>query len=127
MMKSTRVLVVDDFEAIRKIHINNLKKMEILNIDEAENGKDAVTAASSQDYDLIGMDWYMPEMTGYQALKIMRAQGYLKPILLCTDESDQNNIHMAKINGASDVIRKPYSPSQFRSTVLRLLGMNSNS
>ena len=120
-MLPLRVLVVDDFEVIRKIHINHLRKLDIQLIDEADNGRHAIDAVSSQNYDLVIMDLYMPEMTGLEALKIMRSRGYSKPILMCTDESDGSTIEIVKQNGASEVIKKPYFPTQFRSLVGDLL------
>lgn len=67
MNQPPRVLVVDDYDVIRKIHINNLRKLNISDIDEAGDGKQALTAVSSHEYDLIIMDFYMPEMNGLEA------------------------------------------------------------
>lgn len=125
MKQSPRVLVVDDYEVIRKIHINNLRKLDILNIDEAVNGKQALTAVASHEYDLIVMDFYMPEMNGVEAMKILRASGFSKPILMCTDEAEEAAQENAKKNGAIRILKKPYFPNQFRSIVLELLNTHT--
>lgn len=54
-------------------------------------------------------------------MKILRTQGFSKPILLCTDESEVAVLQNAKNNGATQILKKPYIPSQFRSIVLELL------
>ena len=64
-----KVLVVDDFETMRKIIKNVLKQINIVDVLEAENGKQALTVLKNNSADLIISDWIMPEMTGIDFLK----------------------------------------------------------
>ena len=83
MIETSRILVVDDYEMIRKIHVINLKKLGIKDIHVAVNGQEAVEAVERKIFDLILMDWYMPIMTGIEALKVIRKRNIQTPILLC--------------------------------------------
>ncbi|MBD3266880.1 response regulator [bacterium] len=126
-MKEFRALVVDDFEVIRRFHIRNLRKSGVNEIDEASNGKEAVSMAAKCTYDIIILDWYMPELNGYEAVRILRSSGFSNPILLCTDETDSDKIASAKRDGVSSVFKKPYNPTQFRSAIKQLLRMDEQS
>jgi two-component system chemotaxis response regulator CheY len=122
-MKNFRALVVDDFEVIRRFHISNLKKCGIQHIDEANNGSEAVNMANQTSYDIIILDWHMPELDGYETIKILRNNGFTQPILMCTDENDSLKIAMAQKIGASWIVQKPYTPTQFRSMVKHYLNI----
>lgn len=123
MIQSTKVLVADDFQIIRKIHVTNLKKLGIENIQEVTNGKEALEAAGKTKFDLILLDWYMPIMTGLEALKAMREKGIETPIVFCTDEVEQESVNQAMGLGVSDYIKKPYSPTQFKTIISKALGL----
>ena len=122
MDTSVRVLVVDDYELIRKIHIKNLHRLGITKIDQAENGQETIDLVEKNHYDLILLDWHMPEMNGLEALKIIRENGNSTPIILCTDEKEIESIQLAEEIGATDYMTKPYTPSEFRSTISSVLG-----
>lgn len=121
MDKSYRVLVADDFEIVRRIHTNHLKKCGITHIDEAKDGKDALDHFQSNQYDLIILDWYMPQASGYDVLCSIRKKGVQIPIIMCTDEVEESKLENAKKSGATEVIKKPYSPKYFREVINRLL------
>ncbi len=116
-----RVLVVDDYEVIRKIHITNLKKMGIVTIQEAVNGKEAVDAVLLEAFDLILMDWHMPIMNGIEALTILREEGVQTPIVFCTDEKQSESTAQALNCGADQYLVKPYTPTQFRSVISQFI------
>jgi len=118
-----KILVVDDYAVIRKIHINNFNRMGIMDVDQAENGNEAVEAANRIRYDLILLDWHMPGMNGLEVLKILRTQGNNVPIVFCTDESEKDSIKSAMLGGATRYITKPYTPTQFRTIMSEILGI----
>ena len=65
-----KTLVVDDFSTMRKIVKNVLRQIDITNVTEAENGKQALEILKKEgDFELIVSDWIMPEMTGIEFLK----------------------------------------------------------
>ncbi len=109
--KDMKVLVVDDFATMRRIIKNLLKQGEYKNITEAEDGVEALKILKSEKVDLIISDWNMPNMTGLELLKAVRADSELSslPFLMVTAESLKDNIVMAVKEGVSNYIVKPFT------------------
>ncbi len=62
--KNMRILVVDDFQTMRRIVINLLKQLGFGNVTEAGDGQQALDKVKNEQIDLIISDWNMPNMTG---------------------------------------------------------------
>ncbi|WP_193584308.1 response regulator, partial [Laribacter hongkongensis] len=71
--KNLRFLVVDDFSTMRRILRNLLKELGFTNVDEAEDGQVALHKLRSQPYEFVVSDWNMPNMTGIELLRAVRA------------------------------------------------------
>jgi len=112
----TRVLVVDDMMTMRKIVINGLKKLGLKNTVEAEDGDAAwevmEKSTSEGQIGLIVCDWNMPNMTGLELLKKIRANDKYKdtPFLMVTAEAEQKAVLEAVQEKVSNYIVKPFSP-----------------
>ena len=91
MDKNIKILVVDDFATMRKVIRNILKQVQYENIVEAEDGVVALSILKSQKIDFVISDWNMPNMTGYELLKAVRADPEIgkTPFLMITAESLQ--------------------------------------
>lgn len=109
--KNTRFLVVDDFSTMRRILRNLLKELGFTNVDEAEDGQAALHKLRSQTFDFVVSDWNMPNMTGIELLRNVRADAQLKhlPFLMITAEAKRENIIEAAQAGASGHIVKPFT------------------
>ena len=109
--KNTRFLVVDDFSTMRRILRNLLKELGFTNVDEAEDGQAALHKLRSQTFDFVVSDWNMPNMTGIELLRNVRADAQLKhlPFLMITAEAKRENIIEAAQAGASGYIVKPFT------------------
>ncbi|MBI3145440.1 MAG: chemotaxis response regulator CheY [Pseudogulbenkiania sp.] len=109
--KNLRFLVVDDFSTMRRIVRNLLKELGFTNVDEAEDGQVALHKLKTQHFDFIVSDWNMPNMTGIELLKAVRADQQLKPLpfLMITAEAKRENIIEAAMAGASGYIVKPFT------------------
>ena len=68
-----RVLVVDDFSTMRRIIKNILKQLGFNNIVEADDGAAAWEILNKDQVDFIVSDWNMPQMTGIELLRKVRA------------------------------------------------------
>ncbi len=77
MDKNIKILIVDDFATMRKVIRNILKQIGFENIVEAEDGVAALKMLKSQKIDFIIADWNMPNMTGMELLKAVRADSDL--------------------------------------------------
>lgn len=105
------ILIVDDFPTMRKIVKSVLKQLGYHNIIEAEDGEKALETLRSNPVDFIVSDWNMPNMTGLEFLKEVRADPKFKhlPFLMVTAEADKENIVEAVRSGVSNYIVKPFN------------------
>lgn len=109
--KELRFLVVDDFSTMRRIVRNLLKELGFNNVDEAEDGVDALTKLRAGGIDFVISDWNMPNMDGLALLKNIRGDGVLAalPVLMVTAEAKKENIIAAAQAGASGYVVKPFT------------------
>ncbi len=110
-IESTRFLVVDDFSTMRRIVRNLLKELGFVNVQEAEDGVQALSKLRSDSFDFVVSDWNMPNMTGIELLRAIRADDKLKhlPVLMVTAEAKRENIIEAAQAGASGYVVKPFT------------------
>ena len=112
-IEDTRFLVVDDFATMRRIVRNLLKELGFSNVQEAEDGVDALAKLRQGDceFDFVVSDWNMPNMTGIELLHAIRADSRLKhlPVLMETAEARRENIIEAAQGGASGYVVKPFT------------------
>ncbi len=109
--KNMKFLVVDDFSTMRRIVRNLLKELGFTNVDEAEDGVAGLAKLHGGRFEFVVTDWNMPNMTGLDMLKAIRADAALKhlPVLMITAEAKKDNIIMAAKAGASGYIVKPFT------------------
>ncbi|MDP1637996.1 MAG: chemotaxis response regulator CheY [Candidatus Nitrotoga sp.] len=106
-----KFLVVDDFSTMRRIVRNLLKELGFVNVQEAEDGVDALKKLRSESFNFVVSDWNMPNMTGIDLLRAIRADPTLKhlPVLMVTAEAKRENIIEAAQAGASGYVVKPFT------------------
>ncbi len=109
--KNMKFLVVDDFSTMRRIVRNLLKELGFTNVDEAEDGVAALNKLKGNNFEFVVSDWNMPNMTGLELLKAIRADASLKhlPVLMVTAEAKKENIIEAAQAGASGYVVKPFT------------------
>lgn len=119
-----KFLVVDDAAVMRKVIIRELLEMNAKEEDivQAEDGEQALKAVKEQAFDLIFMDWNMPNMLGIDAVAAIRAAGVKTPILMVTTEGEKSNVVRAIQAGASNYLVKPFSKEGFIEKVAQLIG-----
>jgi two-component system chemotaxis response regulator CheY len=105
------VLIVDDATTMRRIVRSLLRELGIKNVHEAEDGVQALEELGRMKADLVVSDWSMPNMTGIELLRAIRANEMLKetPVLMVTAESRKENIMEAVQAGVSNYIVKPFN------------------
>ncbi len=109
--KNMRFLVVDDFNTMRRIVRNLLKELGFSNVEEAEDGVDALNKLRAGGFDFVVSDWNMPNMDGLQLLQTIRADATMSklPVLMVTAEAKKENIIAAAQAGASGYVVKPFT------------------
>ena len=106
-----RVLIVDDFSTMRRIIKNILRQLGFANIIEADDGSAAWEILNKDQVDFIISDWNMPQMTGIELLRKVRASEEFAdlPFLMVTAEAQQENIIEAVQAKVSNYIVKPFT------------------
>lgn len=106
-----KILVVDDFSTMRRIVRNLLKELGFANVQEAEDGVDALKKLRAEAFEFVVSDWNMPNMTGIDLLREIRKDDALKhlPVLMVTAEAKKENIIEAAQAGASGYVVKPFT------------------
>lgn len=109
----TKVLVVDDMLTMRKIIIKVCKELGFTDIVEAPDGAQAwkVISESPAPIQLVISDWNMPNLSGLELLKKVRADGKLKalPFIMVTAEAEQHQIVEAIKAGVNSYVVKPFT------------------
>ena len=102
-------LVVDDSSVIRKVARRILEGLEF-EINEAEDGEQALEVCRERMPDAVLLDWNMPKMDGYEFLRSLRRMpdGGRPKVVYCTTETDVAHIARALHAGANEYIMKPF-------------------
>ncbi len=121
--KKTTFLVVDDFEVMRKVNVNQLRQLGAESIYTAKDGAEAMRILHTHAVDIVLSDWNMPVMNGLELLKTMRADPKLHaiPLIMITAEAERHKVEEAVANGVTSLLLKPYSPSQLMARVGKAL------
>lgn len=109
---NTKILVVDDMTTMRKLVKKACVNLGFSQIEEAADGQKAwEKLLASGDFQLIISDWNMPNCTGLEFLKRVRADSKFKnlPFILLTAESEASQIAEAISLGVSNYIVKPFT------------------
>lgn len=113
------VLVVDDESRMRRFIRMNME-LEGYQIIEAENGLVALEQIRQHTPDLVIMDVMMPEMDGFETLKLLREISTV-PVILLTVKSDEDDKIQGLSLGADDYVTKPFSPRELVTRVTAVL------
>lgn len=105
-----KALIVDDSAVMRKVLIGALGRAGITDVEQAADGVEGVEATNNQEFDIVLMDWNMPNMLGIDAVRAIRAEGKTMPILMVTTEAEKSRIVEALKAGANNYIIKPFTP-----------------
>lgn len=119
MKKDIKILVVDDFSTMRRIIKNLLRDLGFTNVDEADDGKTALPILKQGHIDFLITDWNMPEMTGIDLLKTVRADPALMsiPVLMVTAEAKREQIIAAAQAGVNGYVVKPFTAAVLKEKI----------
>ncbi|MFM8534740.1 MAG: response regulator [Acidimicrobiia bacterium] len=114
-----RFLIVDDSSTMRRIIINTLNKLGYKECHEAGNGREGVDKLASTAVDMVITDWNMPEMSGIDFVKAVRADAATKalPVLMVTTNAAEDDIKEALRAGVNNYVVKPFTPDTIREKI----------
>ncbi len=121
--KNPSILIVDDMEVNRAILCEIFR--ENYTILEAKTGKDAVDMLEANHKDIVIalLDIVMPEINGFDVLKIMNEKGWIKyiPVIMLSADDSDKSILKAYDLGAVDFIGRPFNPDIIRKRVENMI------
>ncbi|MFN5047638.1 chemotaxis response regulator CheY [Roseateles sp.] len=123
MSTEMKFLVVDDFSTMRRIVRGLLKEIGYNNVEEAEDGVEALNMLKGAKFDFVVSDINMPNMTGFELLKAIKDDPNLKhlPVLMVTAEARKEDIVLAAQTGAAGYIVKPFTKATLEEKVQKIM------
>ncbi|MES2801109.1 MAG: response regulator [Bdellovibrionota bacterium] len=115
-----KLLIVDDSADNRELMTHLLSSLG-METQTAENGRQAIEKALSQDFDVILMDIQMPEMDGFEAAKILREKNCHSRIIAVTAHAMKGDRETCLKNGFDDYLSKPLTKESLSQVTVKHL------
>lgn len=119
-----RILVVEDEKKVASFIKKGLEE-EFYSVDTANDGKEGLRLATSEEYDLIVLDVMLPYKDGFALTKELREEKITTPILLLTAKDGVHSKVEGLDSGADDYITKPFAFEELLARVRALLRRHS--
>lgn len=115
-----KILVVDDSPVMRKLIARSIRQAGYgdAEVVEAEDGAHAIGVAEAEKPDLILADWNMPNLTGIEMLRALRAEGNTTTVGFVTSESSVEIRKQAQEAGASFFLSKPIDTTRLEAALV---------
>lgn len=120
MSHKAKILVVDDEDALRTVLSAELGS-EGYDVATAADGVEAVGMLQKNRYNLVLLDIKMPNMNGFEVLKIIKEKHPGTKVIMLTGFADLKNAIESKKLGAEDFVSKPYDLVDLLTTIDRVL------
>lgn len=122
---NTHILVVDDFEVVRREVKLLLRKIGFINVDTADDGVEAFgMLRAANDYGLVISDLTMRAMGGLDLLRSIRADAQMQDLrfIMVTGHNEPQSVIAAKKAGVNGYIVKPFNIAGLKQRVEAVLG-----
>lgn len=117
---SKTVLVVDDSIYMRSLIKSALEKAGFNVVGEAQNGEGAIDLAIDLQPDLITLDNILPDMMGFEILKVLREEGVESKVIMVSAVGQQTVVNKGLSLGAEEYIVKPFTEEDLIKVVERV-------
>ena len=119
---SAKILIVDDEPAQLELLRYNLEKAGFETV-QATDGQEALSVVETERPDLVILDWMMPEASGIDVCRQLRARSETKslPVIMLSARGEDGDKSLGLDNGADDYVTKPFSPRELIARVKALL------
>lgn len=114
--RERRVLIVDDFATMRRVIRSLLQELGYSAMRDAEDGSQAMAMLEQHVFDLVVLDWNMPNTPGIEVLRWVRSHETLSnlPVLMVTAEATREQILEAAELGVNAYILKPFTAATLK-------------
>ena len=118
-----KVLIIDDDPSLLRQLRFRLETREKLNVVLAESGESGLEQAANNDFDLIILDWMLPDMQGIDVLSEFKSDKQTKdiPVLMLTGRNKIGEVEEAFSRGADGYLTKPFELGKLGSKVREML------
>ena len=99
----------------------------IQDVSEATNGSEALLMLALTEFDLVLMDWNMPELNGLETVKTIRERGLTMPVIMVTTEGGKSQVIQALRAGATNYMIKPFTADVFVTKLWKTLDIETPS
>ena len=122
MMAETKIMIVEDEEALATLLEYNLSK-ENFEVSLAGDGEEAILKVEEETPDLIILDWMLPKVSGLEVCRRLRAKPETRnlPIIMLTARSEEADRIRGLETGADDYLTKPFSTNELIARVRAVL------
>ncbi|HVV32222.1 MAG TPA: response regulator [Vitreimonas sp.] len=120
---SMPILIVDDYNTMIRILRNLLRQLGFSNIDEASDGRTALTKLRTKEYALVISDSSMAPMSGLELLQRLRAdeRTAATPFVMVANDAEAD-ANAATRAGASSYIVKPFNAQTLKTKLVGVFG-----
>ncbi|MEM7768924.1 MAG: two-component system response regulator RppA [Cyanobacteria bacterium P01_A01_bin.37] len=115
-----RILLVDD-EVELTDALKHLFTREGYNVDIAHDGASGRSLALTNTYELLILDWMLPEISGLELCRFLRSKGHATPVLFLTAKDTVDDRVDGLDAGADDYLIKPFELKELLARVRALL------
>lgn len=118
-----KILIIEDDEGILR-NIQKILEQEQYLVDTSTTGTDGLYRTEIDDYDLVILDWMLPDIGGNEIIKILRGKKVSTPIMLLTARSQLEDKLEGFEAGADDYLTKPFEMKELLARVGALIRRN---
>ena len=115
-----KILIVEDETKVSRF-LRRVFTEEGFAVDACSRGADAISQAMSGVYDVIVLDWMLPDMDGLEVCREVRRSGLNTPLLMLTARGETNERVMGLNAGADDYLIKPFEIDELLARVRALV------
>ncbi len=108
-----RILLLED-DYLYKVTIQDFLEVNGYDVDDYDDGEEALDAIYSNSYALLLLDIRVPSVDGYEILKDIRSNGVDTPVIIMTSLTDIQNLSLGYELGCSDYLRKPFELKELK-------------
>ena len=119
MNDGTNILLVDDDPGVLDVVAFTLRR-EGFEVDEERDGPAALEAARARSYDIVILDIMLPELSGTDVCRALRAESDVPILMLTARDAELDRVNGLEF-GADDYVTKPFSSAELLSRVRAIL------
>ena len=116
----SKILLVEDDPLFAQMIVDYLSAQQF-RVELTDNGKDAQNLLRDFQYEVVILDWGLPDMSGIEILRDFRGRGGITPVLMLTGRDKVEEKEHGLDSGADDYLTKPFNMRELTARVRALI------